>query len=458
MTAGRPPVRIVHLGLGAFCRAHVCGYLQDLGGWGVLGVSLRSGGVRDALAPRDFRYTAATLTSEGMDLRQIDVLRGCLVAPEDPAAVLAAMADPAVNVVTMTVTEKGYCHDPATGKLNADHPDIRHDIAAPLPRSAPGFLVRALASRRAAGTAPFTVLSCDNLSENGALTRAVVLDLARRIDPDLADWIASRVAFPSSMVDRIVPATTPSDVARIAAQSGQPDAAPVLHEPFRQWVITDDVSGDLTDLARVGVQIVPDIAPFEDMKLRMLNGAHSALAYLGPLAGFHTVAEAAADPAMIRYLHHLWQQEIIPTLSPPPDTDLTAYADTLLTRFANTGIQHRLSQIAMDGSQKIPQRLLATLAQGRALNHPTDALMLALAAWIAGFDQLTDTSDPMASDLRACLAPAPADTISNVLSLTSIFDPTLADAINKPLTDTYTNLIETGANRALTRVGQGRSD
>lgn len=441
------------MGLGAFCRAHICSYLQDLGGWGVLGVSLRSASVRDALAPRDFRYTAAALSPDGLELRQIDVVRGCLVAPEDPAAVIAAMADPAVSLVSLTVTEKGYCHDPATGILNADHPAIRHDLRNPLPRSAIGFLVRGLAARRQAGLAPFTVLSCDNLPDNGALTRAVTVDLARHIDPDLADWIAAEGVFPSSMVDRIVPATTPADIQRIAALSSRTDAAPVLHEPFSQWVITDDLADDIAELATVGVQIVPQIAPFEHMKLRMLNGAHSALAYLGLCAGFATVAEAVADKSMAAYLQHLWQHEVIPTLTAPPDTDLGAYAGTLMTRFANTGIQHRLSQIAMDGSQKIPQRLLATVDDALARGGKADALLLGLAAWIARFETLQGSDDPMANHLRACVADTPAQTVANVLSLETVFDPALAARIKTPLTEIYTALHTTGVHRCLAKYG-----
>lgn len=453
MIPPRPPIRIVHLGLGAFCRAHMCSYLQDHGGWGVLGVSLRSPAVRDALAPRDYQYTAATLSPDGLDLRQIDVVRGCLVAPEDPAAVIAAMVDHDVTIVSLTVTEKGYCHDPATGALNPDHPDIQHDMKHPLPRSAIGFLVRGLAARRQAGLQPFTVLSCDNLPDNGALTRAVTLGLARRIDPELAEWIASEGVFPSSMVDRIVPATTADDIARIAQLSGQPDAAPVLHEPFRQWVITDDLTGEMTDLARLGVQIVPCIDPFENMKLRMLNGAHSALAYLGGGAGFSTVAEAVANDAMATYLRHLWHKEIIPTLTAPPDTDLAAYAETLLTRFANTGLQHRLSQIAMDGSQKVPQRLLATLDDALSQGGETDGLILALAGWIAGFESLTPPDDPMASRLRACLDASCERTVFNVLSLQDIFDQDLAERIRAPLTWALSDLRNNGTLNALDRFG-----
>lgn len=449
----RPPVRIVHLGLGAFFRAHGCAYLQDLGGWGVLGVSLRSPAVRDALRPQDYRYTAAALTPAGMDLRDIDVLCDMRVAPEDPSAVIAALADPAVTLVSMTVTEKGYCHDPATGTLNPDHPAIRHDINDPLPQSAIGFLVRGLQARRAKDVPPFTVLSCDNLPNNGVLTRRVTLDLAQRIDPDLATWIASEVSFPSSMVDRIVPATTQKDIAQIQQQSRTSLKAPVLHEPFCQWVITDDFRGDLADLASVGVQIVPDIEPFEHMKLRMLNGAHSALAYLGVLAGFQTVAEAAADDRFKTYLRHLWRNEVIPTLTPPQDTDLDDYADALLDRFANRGLEHQLSQIATDGSQKLPQRWLATIKDRLAAGGGIDALLLALAGWIAHTKHLKDGDDPMAEVLRNCHEASAQQTVANVLSQREIFGSALAAQIARPLTRFYQELSEHGVRTVMDSIG-----
>ncbi|PJI92350.1 fructuronate reductase [Yoonia maricola] len=452
MTKAKRPIRIVHLGLGAFYRAHACTYLQKLEGWGVLGVSLRSAAVRDRMRQRGYRYTAAALTPDGMDLQQIDVVQDMLVAPEDPAAVINALAEPAVSLVTLTVTEKGYCHDPATGTLNTNHPVVKSDIAHALPQTAPGFLARGLQARRAAGLPPFTVLSCDNLPANGAVTRRVTLDLANHVDPDLAAWIAAEVTFPSAMVDRIVPATTAEDIARIARLSGNMDAAPVVHEPFTQWVITDDFVGDLPDLATAGAQIVPDIAPFERMKLRMLNGAHSALAYLGSLAGFATVADAVADETVAAYLQVLWHEEIIPTLKVPPDTSLEDYAAALMSRFANPGIQHRLSQIAMDGSQKLPQRLLGTIEDRLAHGGRIDALLLALAGWIAYTANQSDDADPMAAKLRGCHASDPRQTVHNILSLSAIFKDPLSAQITAPLSDVYTDLTKKSARAMLATV------
>lgn len=339
----------MHLGLGAFFRAHGAIYVAEAmatsgGDWGIVGVSLQSPGTRDRLRPQDWAYTALELGPDGERPQVVTVLRDVLVAPEDPAAVLNAMADPAVRIVSLTVTEKGYCHEPATGRVNADHPDIRHDLEHPLPRSAPGFLVRALQLRRDRGLPPFTVLCCDNLPGNGRVVRGVVLDLARRIDPALADWIVEQGAFPATMVDRIVPATTPADLDRLAATTGTRDEGPVMHEPFRQWVVEDNfVANNRPALDAVGVQLVRDVTPFEHMKRRMLNGSHSSLAYLGYLAGHQTIADTMADPAFAAFVKGLWQNKIIPALTPPPGEDLPAYAGALAARYANPAIRQRRS-------------------------------------------------------------------------------------------------------------------
>ncbi|MCE8471489.1 mannitol dehydrogenase family protein, partial [Rhodovulum sulfidophilum] len=267
--------------------------------WGIIGVSLKSPGTRDALAPQGCAYTALELGPDGAVAHPVEIVREVLVAPEDPQAVLEAMADPAIRIVTLTITEKGYCHDPATGALNLDHPDILHDLGSAHPVSAPGYLVRALQLRRDRGLRPFTVLTCDNLPENGRLVRGVVLALASRIDPALAGWIGNEGRFPATMVDRIVPATSAEDIARVETLTGCHDAAPVMHEPFRQWAIEDDfVDGARPDWGAVGAELVADVTPYEHMKLRMLNGAHSALAYLGYLAGHETISETVADPAL----------------------------------------------------------------------------------------------------------------------------------------------------------------
>ncbi|SEN80166.1 fructuronate reductase [Loktanella fryxellensis] len=463
----RPVTGIVHLGLGAFFRAFGCVIVDDAvqasgGDWGICGVSLRNPDTRDALRPQGWAYTAVTLAPDGPQTRVTSVLTDVLVAPEDPTAVLAAMTDPAVKIVSLTVTEKGYCHNPATGALNADHPDIVHDLTHDLPRSAPGYIVRALALRRAAGIAPFTVLTCDNLPHNGALVRGVVLDLARRIDPVLADWIAAEGRFPATMVDRITPATTADDIALVERLTGWHDAAPVMHEPFRQWAVQDDfVGGARPDLAAAGVQLVSDVTAFEDMKLRMLNGTHSALAYLGYLAGHETIADTVADPAFAAYVRTCWA-EIMPAVAAPPGVDLAAYADALFDRYANPAIRHRTWQIAMDGSQKLPQRLLGTLRENLGAGRASPALCLAVAGWMryaAGTDEADepiDVRDPLADLLRRTatggLNQGPTAMASALLSLDQIFPADIAALLTAPVTRAAERLWVVGARAAVQEV------
>lgn len=461
-TPSDAPAGIVHLGLGAFFRAHGAIYVDQAmqaggGDWGIIGVSLKSPGTRDRLRPQGWAYTAVELAPDGERPQVVTILRDVLVAPEDPQAVLDAMADPAIRIVSLTVTEKGYCHEPSSGRLNRDHPDIRHDLDNPLPRSAPGFLVRALELRRAAGVAPFTVLCCDNLPENGHVLRGVVLELAGLIDPELADWIGAEGRFPSTMVDRIVPATSPEDLDQVARLTGLRDEAPVMHEPFRQWVVEDDfVGGDRPDLGTVGVQLVADVTPYEHMKLRMLNGTHSSLAYLGYLAGHQTIAETVGDPVFSAFVRKLWRNEIIPALTPPPGEDLAAYADALHDRYANPAIRHRTWQIAMDGSQKLPQRILGTIAEGRAAGRAVPGLTLAVAAWmryVSGVDlagKAIEVKDPMADRLAALWRDDPAETVAGFLALEQVFPAALrADAgFARDLTAALTALCDKGAAQA----------
>nr|WP_304618558.1 mannitol dehydrogenase family protein [Paracoccus sediminilitoris] len=453
---------IVHLGLGAFFRAHGAVYVDQAmqaggGDWGIIGVSLKSPGTRDRLRPQGWAYTAVELAPDGERPQVVTILRDVLVAPEDPQAVLDALADPAIRIVSLTVTEKGYCHEPSSGRLNRDHPDIRHDLDNPLPRSAPGFLVRALELRRAAGVAPFTVLCCDNLPENGHVLRGVVLKLAGLIDPELADWIGAEGRFPSTMVDRIVPATSPEDLDHVARLTGLRDEAPVMHEPFRQWVVEDDfVGGERPDLGAVGVQLVADVTPYEHMKLRMLNGTHSSLAYLGYLAGHQTIAETMGDPVFSAFVRKLWRDEIIPALTPPPGEDLAAYADALHDRYANPAIRHRSWQIAMDGSQKLPQRILGTIAEGRAAGRAVPGLTLAVAAWmryVSGVDlagKAIEVKDPMADRLAALWRDDAAETVAGFLALEQVFPAALrADAgFARDLTAALRALCDKGAAQA----------
>lgn len=464
-TNNRPGIGIVHLGLGAFFRAFGVPWISEAmqvagGDWGITGVSLRSPAIRDALKPQGHAYTAVELGPDGTRCQTIDGVQDVLVAPENPEAVLATMANPAVKIVSLTVTEKGYCHNPATGTLDRSHPDIQADMVNKMPKSALGFIVRALQMRRDAGVAPFTVLSCDNLSDNGKLTRGVVLDLAREIDADLAAWIAKNGRFPCTMVDRIVPATKPADIARVKEMTGRQDASPVVHEPFRQWIIADDfVNGDRPKLEKVGVQMVADVAPFEYMKLRMLNGTHSAMAYLGYLAGHETISDVANDQVFEGFVKNLWKNEIVPALTPPPGVDLGGYANQLFARYRNPSIRHLTWQIAMDGSQKLPQRILSTIRDNIAAGRQSPGLILAVAAWmryVGGRDEKDaqiDVRDPLADRLRDLSGGAGGpDKASALLQVTEVFPPDLAAEIEPEIRLAYARLIQVGAKNAVGEI------
>jgi fructuronate reductase len=444
--------RIVHLGLGAFFRAHGALYIEDVldvrgGDWGIVGVSLQRPDQRDRLAPQDCLYTTLQRDGSGTRARVVGAVLSVLVAPEDPAAVVALLAARTTSIVSLTVTEKGYCHNPATGRLDPSYPDIVHDLTHPdAPRSAIGFIVSGLAVRRAAGLAPFVVISCDNLPATGRLLGGLVRDFAVLRDSALADWIATNVTFPSTMVDRIVPAMTPADPDNARAAIGLLDAAPVSHEPFRQWVIEDRFgNAERPEWEGAGAQIVADVAPFEHMKLRLLNGAHSALAYLGYLAGHETIFDAVSDPVLNAFVRRLWD-EIVPMVPPPPDTDLRHYTESLLARFANPTVRHRTWQIAMDGSQKLPQRLLGTIRERLHAGLSIPSLALTVAAWIryvGGVDeagQPIDVRDPLAVRLRALATGE--DAVRNVLTVQSIFATDLPanTAFTTPVTEAYRRL------------------
>ena len=456
---------ILHLGIGAFHRAHQAIYTDDIlhrdSSWGISGASLRSATTRDALEPQDGLYTVVTRSGEGDAARVIASVREVLVAREDPAALLSRMADPAIRIVSLTVTEKGYCHDPVTGELDEDHEDIRHDLATPeLPRSAPGFVVEALNMRRRRGVPPFTVLSCDNLPANGSTTARIVSRMAALRDPDLGAFVGGEVAFPSSMVDRIVPATTEQDRALVGQLTGLQDAWPVITEPFTQWVIEDRFSQGRPVWEAAGAELVSDVEPYEQMKLRLLNGSHSTLAYLGSLSGFETVSDAMTDSDMAGLIRALMDKEMTPVLNVPPNADVDGYKASLIERFRNPALRHRLAQIAMDGSQKIPQRLLSAARQRIAAGAPTDRITLAVAAWmqyVTGTDQRGKpypVSDPLAPQIAVCANAAGRDAgaLTNaLLGLTGVFGDDLpANPAFKEAVSTWLDrLIRLGARRVI---------
>ena len=382
---------IVHLGVGAFHRAHQAVFTDDCLAageldWGITAASLRNPATRDALAPQDGLYTLA-LRSASEELRVIGSIGRVLAAPENSAGLLDAMSAAATRIVTLTITEKGYCVD-ASGALKRDDPDIVHDLGNPqAPRTALGFLAEALARRRSARLAPFTILSCDNLSHNGRVAHRALTEFAAARDANLGAYAAGELHCPSCMVDRIVPATMDSDREAISARLGLQDFAPVLSEPFCQWVIEDRFASGRPGWERSGVEFTSDVAPFEAMKLRLLNGAHSTLAAMGRLAGYATVAEAMSDPVIRGFVGVYWS-EVAPTV--PAYIDAAAYTARLAKRFDNAALQHKLAQIATDASQKVPQRILSPLSELRADGGRNGALILAVAAWMRSCEGVDD--------------------------------------------------------------------
>lgn len=433
---------IVHLGIGAFHRAHQAYYTEAVlnrfgGDWGILGASLRSPTVRDQLAPQDGLYTLVERSSERERLQIIGAVQSVLVGPDNPAALIAEMADPQVKIVSLTVTEKGYCHDPATGNLNVEHPDIIHDLQnLQAPRTAIGYLVAALAQRQQMGSKSFTALSCDNLPNNGATLSNVVQQFAERVSPDLAQWIERNTLFPCTMVDRIVPATTDEDRAHLTEHLGVSDEGVVVAEPFTQWVIEDRFVDGRPEWEAVGAELVSSVEEYENIKLRLLNGSHSTLAYAGYLAGFDYISEVMSEPAFDNLISRFMAREAGETLAVPTGFDLLHYQSQLRERFRNTALKHRTWQIAMDGSQKLPQRLLYTLRDQLRGRGNIDIICLAVAAWIryvSGVDErgdAIDVSDPLASRLRALCDANKGDAagmVKAVVAVAEVFGTDLRD-------------------------------
>ncbi|KRA70588.1 mannitol dehydrogenase [Caulobacter sp. Root656] len=429
-------IGVVHFGPGAFHRAHQAFYFDQLLAhdprWGLCAVSLKSPGVRDALQPQDGLYTLAQLDAE-TTFRVVGSIVEVLVAPEDPPSVFARLAAPTTRVVTLTVTEKGYCLT-GDGKLDVAHPDIVHDLAHPRePVSAVGYIVEGLRRRHLAGLPPYAVVACDNLADNGWRLKAAVVAFAESIDPALAAWIEAEGRFPRTMVDSITPATDDALRARVEAATGLADAWPIQREAFTQWVVEDVLGSDAPDLASVGVTLTDDVRGFERAKLRLLNGVHSTIAYAGLLKGLETVFEAISDPDLARIAEDLMVQDIIPTLTAPRGLDLLAYAQAILGRFRNPEIRHLLSQIAWDGSQKLPFRILGTVADALEAGRPVDRLALPLAAWMhfvrrraaEGVKIVDPLADRLVETAAVCTGDARAD-VAQFLELEPVFNRDLA--------------------------------
>ena len=431
---------IVHLGIGAFHRAHQAMFTDaalaatgDLS-WGLVGAGVISADMKDALMPQDGLYALAEMGADSEKVKVIGSIIDVFGGAEDAEKLLAKMSDVSTRIVSITVTEKGYYLDLATGKLQLQSPAIAADLANPaLPRTILGLIVYALRNRKAAGIQPFTVLSCDNLPNNGKLAKAAVLAFAREADADLASWIEANVCFPCTMVDRITPATTDADRAHVNSVIGMEDAWPVVTEQFYQWVIEDQFTMGRPEWDKVGAIFSDEIECWENMKLRCLNGSHSTLSYMGQLTGRETVADAMGLPLITDLLDKLWS-EISEVLHAPKGVNPADYIESLKLRFRNPALKHRTAQIACDGSQKLPQRLLAPLRDRIAKGLASPAIATAVAAWMHFVVKTAYTpgavlSDPLAAEIlvQAKMSTDAASIVRNLLAIKVIFGTDLPE-------------------------------
>ncbi len=379
---------ILHVGVGNFHRAHMAWYLDQLfeagegHDWALVGAGVRPGDavMRDRLAAQDWLTTVVELDPKGLNARVIGSMIDFVEV--DPAKVIDAMADPAIRIVSLTITEGGYYVDAKTDGFDAAHPEMAHDAAHPdAPRSVFGMILAAMRKRRAAGHDPFTVMSCDNLPENGHVCARTVTELAQLSDPALAEWIRQNIAFPNSMVDCITPATSDRERALVRDRFGITDAVPVVCEPFRQWVLEDNFPQGRPQLEKVGAEFVADVSKHELMKLRILNGGHAAIAYPSALLGHHFVHDAMADPQIEAWLRALESREIVPTLTPIDGVDYADYLELIVSRFANPEIGDTIPRLCLDGSNRQPKFILPTLADALRHDFPIDGLAQEVAFW-----------------------------------------------------------------------------
>ena len=439
---GALKVGMAHLGVGAFHRCHQAEFTDDVleqrfDRWGVVGINVRPPRLADTLGRQDGLYTRLLRDGDSVDARVIGCLVAAIDSEDSPEPALHALASADIDVATLTITEKGYCHQPATGEIDLTHPDIIHDLAHPsTPRSVPGLVAAALERRMLSHGQPITFMSCDNIPSNGVILEAVVRAIAGKRGADLSRWIDDNVAFPSTMVDRIVPATASADIAAVENAYGYRDSAMVVGEPFRQWVIENRFAGRRPPWDLAGATFVDDVTPFELIKMRVLNAAQTAFACLGLLAGHEHTCDDLTDPLLTGFVRRMLVEESLPTLPPVPGIDAIAYLDQSFGRLRNTAIRHRNHQIATDGSRKIVQRILNPIRERLARGESVERLTVIVAAWMVylvaaskRFGERWAVEDPFAGEAALIADRVGRDSAALVaafLQHESIFDPDLA--------------------------------
>ncbi|MUG99926.1 mannitol dehydrogenase family protein [Scytonema sp. UIC 10036] len=457
---------IVHIGVGAFHRAHQALYLDNYlhqhpgSDWGICGIGLLEFDkrMRDALNSQDCLYTLVERSPSGDRARVIGAITQYLFAPDNRQAAIEALADPKCRIVTLTITEGGYYYIEGSGEFDANHPTIQYDLQHPdEPIGVYGFLTAALARRRQQGVAPFTVLSCDNLQGNGNIARKMLTAFVQMRDRELGSWVAEQVAFPNCMVDRITPATTPADVKMVAEQFNINDAFPVVAEPFLQWVVEDKFCAGRPDWEAVGVQMTDDVHPYEMMKIRLLNASHLLIGYLGTIAGYTYVHEVMADTSIRQAVDNL-MAEVTPTLQPVPGIDLDDYKKTLIERFANPKIRDQLPRLCLNSSAKMPKFVLGSLRDALKQGGAIDYMSLTVAAWFRYLNTRDDRGnsipidDPMAGILTQLALSSGSDPKPS-LRLTEIFgDLSQSSRFVDSVTIHLQSLYERGAKQTLAQI------
>ncbi len=458
---------IIHFGVGGFHRAHQAVYTDDVLaagdlGWGIRGAGITAGDLKmnGALSPQDYLYTVVARDTAGEDVRVIGSMVDYILGNDDPTALIRAMSDESTRIISMTITENGYCYRPENVDLDFDNPGVKNDVAGgPQIRTIYGCLRAALTEIRKRGAQPPTVLSCDNLPQNGDRLRKLFLQFLQRVDPELRRFVETDVEFPNCMVDRITPITTDVQRAELGEQFGIIDEWPVYCERFRQWVIEDRFPRGRPDWSVAGATFVSDVVPFERMKIRLLNGSHSALGYVGYMMGFRRVDLAMADPD-VRAFVRAYMDEITPTVGTVPGMDLEQYKDSLIERFSNPAISDQILRLAQDGSKKIPNMILEPVGEILEQRRTCPIASFALAAWVRfleGTDELGKEiliDDPIASTLRKAAAQSSDGDITPFFALKSVFPPEIAvsEALRKSVSACLADIHRVGMRSAVRQI------